>query len=85
MNKRDLRFIKEYRNSYNYSIYDCYSKPSENKVLAYEETRNYMESIGGKGYRILSYNTYSFTCGFMFKNYLCIITKDNYYKIKLDD
>lgn len=85
MNKRDLRFIKEYRNSYNYSIYDCYSKPSENKVLAYEETRNYMESIGGKSYRILSYNPSTFTCGFMVQDYLYIITKNNLYKIKVFD
>lgn len=83
MNKRDARFINEYINSYNYSIYDCYIKPSENKVQAYEETRNYMESIGGRGYRILSYNTFSFTCGFIVKNYLYIITKDNLYTIKL--
>lgn len=85
MNKRDLRFIKEYRYSYNYSIYDCYTKPSENKVIAYDETRAYMESIGGTGYRILSYNRYSFTCGFRVKNYLYIITKDNLYTIKLYD
>ena len=85
MNKRDLEFLKAYRNSYNYNIYDCYAKPSENKVIAYEETRNYMESIGGNGYRILSYNTFSFTCGFIVKNYLYVITKDNLYTIKLYD
>lgn len=85
MNKRDLRFIKEYRNSYNYSIYDCDTKPSKNKVRVYEETRNYMESIGGKEYRILSYNNYTFTCGFIVKNYLYIIEKNNLYKINLND
>ena len=85
MNKRDLRFLKEYRDSNNYSIYDCYAKPSENKVIAYEETRNYMESIGGHGYRILSYNTFSFTCGYIVKNYLYVITRDNWYTIKLYD
>ena len=86
MNKRDLRFIKEYRNSsYIWSIYDCYKNPSEDKVIAYEETRNYMESIGGKGYHIMSYNSYTFTCGFMVKNYLYVITKNNLYKIKVED
>ena len=85
MNKRDLHFIIEYRDSYNYSIYDCYFKPSENKVIAYQETLSYMESIGGSGYRILSYNSFSFTCGFRVKNYLYIITKDNLYTIKLYD
>lgn len=85
MNKRDLHFINEYINSYNYSIYDCYTKPSKNKIQAYEETRNYMESIGGHGYRILSFNCQTFTCGFIVKNYLYIITKDNLYTIKLPD
>ena len=83
MNKRDLHFINEYINSYNYSIYDCYTKPPKNKIQAYEETRNYMESIGGHGYRILSFNCQTFTCGFIVKNYLYIITKVNLYTIKL--
>ena len=85
MNKRDLWFIREYRYSYNYSIYDCYSKPSKNKVIAYNETLAYMESIGGHGYRILSFNCQTFTCGFMKDNYLYVITKDNLYTIKLHD
>lgn len=85
MNKRDLRFIKEYKESYNYTIYDCYTKPSKNKVIAYNETLAYMESIGGYGYRIWGCNSYSFTCGFIVKNYLYIITKDNLYTIKLYD
>ena len=85
MNKRDLNYIKKYRESYIYSIYDCYEKPSINKVIAYDETRSYMESINGTGYRILSYNTFSFTCGFRVKNYLYVITKDNLYTIKLYD
>lgn len=85
MNKRDLRFIKEYRESDNYTIYDCYIKPSKNKVIAYNETLAYMESIGGHGYRIWGCNSYTFTCGFRVKNYLYIITKDNLYTIKLYD
>ena len=85
MNKRDLWFIREYRYSYNYSIYDCYAKPSKNKVIAYNETLAYMESIGGHGYRILSFNCQTFTCGFMKDNYLYVITKDNLYTIKLYD
>ena len=85
MNKRELRFLAEYTNSYNRTIYDCYDKPSQNKVLAYEETRNYMESIGGKAYFILSYNAYTFTCGFIVNKYLYVITKNNLYKIKIYD
>ena len=85
MNKRDCKFLMKYLRSYYYSIYDCYTKPSKNMILAYEETRNYMESIGGKSYRILSYNPSTFTCGFMVKDYLYIITKNNLYKIKVFD
>ena len=79
MNKRALEFLKAYRNSYNYNIYDCYANPSANKRKAY------MESIGGHGYRILSFNCKTFTCGFMKDNYLYVITKDNLYTIKLYD
>ena len=86
MNKKELRFLQEYINSHNRTIYDCYDKPSENMVLAYEETRNYMESIGGKSYRILSYNSHTFTCGFIVDKYLYVITKkNNLYKIKVED
>lgn len=83
MNKRDLRFLNEYMHSYNYSIYDCYAKPSANKRIAYMETLAYMESMGGTDYRILSHNTFTFTCGFIVNDELYIITKDNLYKIKL--
>ena len=85
MTKKDLNYIKKYKDSYNYSIYDCYTNPTEDKIQAYEETRNYMESIGGSGYRILCRNKYGFTCGFIVKNYLYIITNNNLYTIKLYD
>lgn len=45
---------------------DVYGRYSDKKSRAYEYCRNLMLKYNGYNFHIISYNTFMFTCGFMF-------------------
>lgn len=45
---------------------DCYKNPSFAKVVAEREIVNGMHIRDGYGYSVISYNTSTFTCGYLF-------------------
>lgn len=61
--KRGQDLIKRYNNSKYRSIRDCYCNPSQNKVQAEMMCLSTMIDTNGNDYRIISYNTMQFTCG----------------------
>lgn len=64
MNKKQERIYNQWLKSNNLNLYDCYKKPSQAKL---DEERRIMYScrkMKGKRLRILSYNTYCFTCAY---------------------
>lgn len=59
------RFFEAYVSSNSISICDVYSRPSQNKLVAENRCLTKKELEGGWNYRILSYNTFAFTCGWL--------------------
>ena len=48
------------------NLTDAYKKPSAAKSHIWNTCRENMAACGGWGLRIISYNTFMFTCGFLF-------------------
>lgn len=91
--KQALDMVHSYnyaRSNGNYSIYDAYVRPSQNKVDAFKWCEQLKEQLNGKYACIPSFNTFNFTYAFEYLNELqqiCLayITKDNIYSIILND
>lgn len=81
--KKAKHFINEYNNSYCYSVMDFYKTCSSEKVIAENRIKSAMLENSGKNYRILSANSYNFTCGYKINNTLIIGTSVNTYEIEL--
>lgn len=64
MNKKQQGIYERYLKSSNCNLYDCYKRPSEEKLDAEHVIIRTCLQLNGKRFRILSYNTYSFTCAF---------------------
>lgn len=62
------RFVNAYAWSCKASLFDCYDKPSQAKVEAENECMNKMYAEHGYDFRILSYNTFAFTCGWVMED-----------------
>lgn len=79
---------KRYLRSSDTQLFDCYDKPSQAKFNAYDYCLSLFREYNGSDFRIIGYNTFGFSVGFMFekdgKTYLAYITKDNdrYFEIK---
>lgn len=58
--------IDRYNNSTYTSLNDVYAKHSEKKSNAWEYCRRLMATLNGYGLKVLSYNTFMFTAGFLF-------------------
>ena len=59
------RFVQAYAGSNNLSLYDVYSNPSHYKVNDENECITQMRYENGWNFRILSYSTFVFTCGWL--------------------
>lgn len=79
--KAAARFINAYRNSFDYSLRDCYGRYSTAKARAEYLCRAMMEKENGTGFKILSFNTFGFSCGWMVGDTLRVETPSNSYKI----
>ena len=58
--------INRYENSKDYTLYHAYNKPSTAKTSAWNYCMNLMSKYNGYGLKVISYNTFMFTAGFMF-------------------
>lgn len=79
--KAAARFIDAYRRSYRTSLWDCYESFSSAKACAERECRAKMYDEGGEDFRILSFNTFGFTCGWMVGDTLRVETPCNSFRI----
>lgn len=83
--KKASQFIREYENSCIYSVRDFYKTCSSAKISAENRIKNAMLENGGNGYRILSGNSFNFTCGYKINNILVIETVVNTYEIAIEN
>ena len=68
MNKKQTRIFDDYNRSKWSSIYEAYNRPSEAKFDAERMILQEMYFYNGFGYRILSKNTYNFSCAYLYDN-----------------
>ena len=82
-NRKGFYFWTDYERSDTDSVRSAYrTRPSIYKEQAEQAIINRMQEEGGHGYRILSHNTFGFTCGYLLDdNTLIVDTKDNTYKV----
>lgn len=80
--KRGQNFINAYNRSNYTSIYQCYTNPSWNKARAEYMCSEMMIKEGGNDYRVLSFNTFQFSCGWCTSEGLRVETAAGSYLIK---
>ena len=86
---KGIGFLQSYERSNFKSLRDCYESPSKAKIDAEFYCYNKMVSQVGFGFKILSYNTFSFTCGWLTESEdgvqtLHVETPNNSYIIALE-
>lgn len=67
MKKRDYETLQTYNRYYGRTLYECYNKPSTEKVSSWFNIHNEMVSKGGWGLTVLSYNTFMYTCAYTYE------------------
>ncbi len=80
-------FINAYFGSHYFSVRDCYSTRTYTKESIENKIKERMRNEGLIDYRVISYNTFHFTCGYMDKsqNILYVETHANIFEIDLRD
>ena len=79
--KKAQAFINAYNRSDIFSIREAYANPSTAKTNADYSCRMMMQSEGGHGYKIISYNTFQFSAAWISGNSLRIETACNSFVI----
>ena len=79
--KKARAFINAYNRSDIFSIREAYANPSTAKTNADYSCRMMMQSEGGHGYKIISYNTFQFSVAWISGNSLRIETACNSFVI----
>lgn len=64
MNNKQTGIYKQWLKSNKLNLYDCYKNPSEAKLDAECRSIQACRKLHGERFRILRYNTYTFTCAF---------------------
>lgn len=64
--KKARGLVREYERSCNYGLNQCYVSYSYAKAVAEEHCREKMLDMGGYGFKILSFNSQAFTCGWLY-------------------
>ena len=77
--KANKAFFNAYNRSNFYRLSDCYGKYSTCKAIAERDCIKMMLSENGEGFKILSFNTFGFTCGWKVENGLRVETPSNSY------
>lgn len=81
--KRANEFINAYNRATAIELWEVYGTYSPAKARAEIWCREQMYKESGNGYRILSANSFSFTCGWINPEGLRIETASNSYLVKL--
>lgn len=79
--KRAESFVNAYNRSSDYCLGHVYGRYSHEKARAERDCMDKMSKENGFGYKILSYNTCQFTCGWQVENGLRVETACNSYFI----
>lgn len=79
--KQGENFVNAYKRSNYYTLRQVYGRFSWEKEHAEYNCINQMNIEGGEGFRILSANTFQFTCGWMTAEGLRVETACNSYLI----
>ena len=66
--KKAKSFKANYLYSNDFSLFHVYKNPSRSKMRAYDECRAKCVEMGGWGFKILSFNSSVFTCGWMYSD-----------------
>ena len=72
-----------YKRSEAERLEDIYKKCSKEKVSSFFEIKYEMVRNGGKNIRVLTHNTFKYTCGYMLGNTLIVHTPTNRYIFNL--
>lgn len=67
MTQKELQYYTKHINSTIFTLYEAYEKPSQAKIIAYENIIQKMIYDGGYDFMMLSCNTYFFTCAYKVK------------------
>lgn len=78
-------WIDSYFKSHKFSVRDCYTTRAYTKEAIEDKIKERIYNEGMTDYRIISYNGFYFTCGYMDKtqNILYVETASNIFKIDL--
>ena len=79
--KRGQRWIESYDRSTDSTLSDCYGRFSCAKARAERDCKNKMEKEGGEDFRIISYNTFGFSCGWRVPGGLRVETSGGSYLV----
>ena len=79
--KQAERYINAYNRSSIFDLREAYANPSTEKTRADYSCRMMMQSEGGHGYKIISYNTFQFSAAWISGNSLRIETAYNSFVI----
>ena len=90
MTQRERYMVENYFKSNKTELSQCYRKCSPNKRRAYQHCRHLMDEDNGFRFRIISHDSFNFTCAYLYINnysdmYLKYFTSFRTYLIKLDD
>lgn len=66
--KKARGLVQEYERSYNYGLHQCYTSYSYAKGRAEVRCRTKMFAMDGYGFKILSFNSHTFTCGWLYED-----------------
>ncbi len=83
--KRAKGWIDSYFMSHKYSVRDCYTTRSYTKEAIEARIKERIRNEGMTNYKVISYNGFYFTCGYMDKteNILYVQTASNIFEIDL--
>lgn len=81
--KKAQGFIDSYNRATGTTLSDIYGSYSSAKAQAERECRERMAQVNGYGFRMMSGNSFSFTCGYRTDDTLYVETSSNTYAIAL--
>lgn len=79
--KRGAAFVDSYNRATNRRLSDCYGKFSTEKARAEKSCRAWMSEEAGDGFKIISFNTFGFSCAWRTAAGLRVETPTNSYLI----
>ena len=67
MTKADRKIVDRYNFSDRYHLYLCYGSFSKRKADAWKSCKALCQEMGGKGLKVIGYNSNFFSAGFLFE------------------